>query len=260
MLHIKNLTVYSSRKKILDNISFNVQKGESLVIVGESGSGKSTLLKLFLGLPLNGLEIESGTIAYEDTIIQPGNRRVMLPFLGRDLVWITQHASLNFNPRHKIKKHYNDLVKNHRQVVSTVRSLEECLELVGLTPREVVDRYPFELSGGMMQLVALALSLVTRPKILLADEPTSALDVLSRQRLINILTALKKKENLSLLLVTHDFSVARQLADKIIVMQKGRIVEEGDKDNVLIAPRNDYTKKLLEAIPKLVLKSNEEIK
>lgn len=259
MLTIKNITICSATKTVLQDVSLDVQKGESLTIVGESGSGKSTLLNLFLGLPLNGLEIEGGTIAFGDTIIQPSNRRVVLPFVGRDLAWMTQHANLNFNPRHKIKKHYRDLVKNHRKVVPDIRSLEECLEMVGLAPEKVIDKYPFELSGGMMQLVGVALSLATRPKVLLADEPTSALDVLSKQELINTLKILKDEEKLSLVLVTHDISVARQLADRVIVMEKGRIVEEGDKNKVLNTPQNPYTQKLLAAIPKLTMTKSEEM-
>ena len=134
-----------------------------------------------------------------------------------------------------------------------MRSLEDCLQMVGLDPLQIPSKYPFELSGGMMQRVAIALALVSHPKFLLADEPTSALDVLSKESLIETLKKLCLTDHLTLLFVTHDMSVAKELADRVLVMKEGKIVEEGSRDHIFQNPQHSYTQKLLRAIPKLKL-------
>lgn len=251
MLEIKDLLVQSADKVILDRVSLSLAEGESLSIVGESGSGKSTLLKILLGLPLRGLTVAEGSMVFEGQEILPQDHRIYLPFVGREVAWISQHASLSFNNRRKIKKHYQDLVKNQGQQAVNLRSLEECLEMVGLLPEKVINKYPFELSGGMMQLVGVALALASRPKLLLADEPTSALDVLSKMKLLRLLSKLNEEENMAILFVTHDISVAEHLAQKVVVMKEGRIVESGPAHQVLRHPEQAYTQKLLKAVPKL---------
>ena len=251
MLEMKDLLVQSADKVILDRVSLSLAEGESLSIVGESGSGKSTLLKMLLGLPLRGLTVAGGSMVFEGQKIHPQNHRIYLPFVGREVAWISQHASLSFNNRRKIKKHYQDLVKNHGWQAANLRPLEECLEMVGLLPEKVVNKYPFELSGGMMQLVGVALALASRPKLLLADEPTSALDVLSKMKLLNLLSQLHQEENMAILFVTHDISVAEHLAQKVVVMKEGQIVESGPAHQVLRHPEQAYTQKLLKAVPKL---------
>lgn len=251
MLEMKDLLVQSADKVILDRVSLSLAEGESLSIVGESGSGKSTLLKMLLGLPLRGLTVTEGSITFEGQEIHPQNHRIYLPFIGREVAWISQHASLSFNNRRKIKKHYQDLVKNQGQQAANLRPLEECLEMVGLLPEKVVNKYPFELSGGMMQLVGVALALASRPKLLLADEPTSALDVLSKMKLLDLLSKLHQEENMAILFVTHDISVAEHLAQKVVVMKEGQIVESGPAHQILRHPEQAYTQKLLKAVPKL---------
>ena len=253
MLQLTNVTVSSPSKIILDQLSLTVSAGEAVGIVGESGSGKTTILKLLLGLPLNDLVITQGSISYRDQAISPQKKRVSYPFVGTELAWVTQQSSLGFNNNRKIKDHYEDLVKSHRSQVEKMRSLEECLQMVGLDPAQVPSKYPFELSGGMMQRVSIALALATHPKLLLADEPTSALDVLSKESFIKTLIQLLRTEESSLLFVTHDMSVAKKLADRILVMKEGRIVEEGRRDQIFQNPQHPYTQKLLRAIPKLKL-------
>ena len=251
MLEMKDLLVQSADKVILDRVSLSLAEGESLSIVGESGSGKSTLLKMLLGLPLRGLTVAGGSMVFEGQKIQPQDHRIYLPFVGREVAWISQHASLSFNNRRKIKKHYQDLVKNQGQKAANLRPLEECLEMVGLLPEKVVNKYPFELSGGMMQLVGVALALASRPKLLLADEPTSALDVLSKMKLLDLLSKLHQEEKMAILFVTHDISVAEHLAQKVVVMKEGQIVESGPAYQILRHPEQAYTQKLLKAVPKL---------
>ena len=253
MLQLTNVTVSSPSKVILDQLSLTVSAGEAVGIVGESGSGKTTILKLLLGLPLNDLVITQGSISYRDQAISPQKKRVSYPFVGTELAWVTQQSSLGFNNNRKIKDHYEDLVKSHRSQVEKMRSLEECLQMVGLDPAQVPSKYPFELSGGMMQRVAIALALASHPKFLLADEPTSALDVLSKESLIETLKKLRLTDHLTLLFVTHDMSVAKELADRVLVMKDGKIVEEGSRDHIFQNPQHPYTQNLLRAIPKLKL-------
>ena len=253
MLQLTNVTVSSPSKVILDDLSLTVSAGEAVGIVGESGSGKTTLLKLLLGLPLNDLVFTQGSISYRDQAIRPQKKRISYPFVGTELAWITQQSSLGFNNNRKIKHHYEDLVKSHGSQVEKMRSLEECLQMVGLDQLQIPSKYPLELSGGMMQRVAIALALASHPKFLLADEPTSALDVLSKESLIETLKKLRLTDHLTLLFVTHDMSVAKELADRVLVMKEGKIVEEGSRDHIFQNPQHSYTQKLLRAIPKLKL-------
>lgn len=253
MLQLTNVTVTSPSKVILDQLSLTVSAGEAVGIVGESGSGKTTILKLLLGLPLNDLVFTEGSISYRDQPINPQKKRVSYSFVGTEVAWISQQSSLAFNNNRKIKHHYEDLVKSHRSRVDEMRSLEDCLQMVGLDQLQIPSKYPLELSGGMMQRVAIALALASHPKFLLADEPTSALDVLSKESLIETLKKLRLTDHLTLLFVTHDMSVAKELADRVLVMKEGKIVEEGSRDHIFQNPQHSYTQKLLRAIPKLKL-------
>jgi len=253
MLQLTNVTVSSPSKVILDQLSLTVSAGEAVGIVGESGSGKTTILKLLLGLPLNDLVFTEGSISYRDQPINPQKKRVSYPFVGTEVAWISQQSSLGFNNNRKIKHHYEDLVKSHQSRVDEMRSLEDCLQMVGLDQLQIPSKYPLELSGGMMQRVAIALALASHPKFLLADEPTSALDVLSKESLIETLKKLRLTDHLTLLFVTHDMSVAKELADRVLVMKEGKIVEEGSRDHIFQNPQHPYTQKLLRAIPKLKL-------
>ena len=253
MLQLTNVTVTSPSKVILDDLSLTVSAGEAVGIVGESGSGKTTILKLLLGLPLNDLVFTEGSISYRDQPINPQKKRVSYSFVGTEVAWISQQSSLAFNNNRKIKHHYEDLVKSHQSRVDEMRSLEDCLQMVGLDQLQIPSKYPLELSGGMMQRVAIALALASHPKFLLADEPTSALDVLSKESLIETLKKLRLTDHLTLLFVTHDMSVAKELADRVLVMKEGKIVEEGSRDHIFQNPQHSYTQKLLRAIPKLKL-------
>ena len=253
MLQLTNVTVTSPSNVILDQLSLTVSAGEAVGIVGESGSGKTTILKLLLGLPLNDLVFTEGSISYRDQPINPQKKRVSYSFVGTEVAWISQQSSLAFNNNRKIKHHYEDLVKSHQSRVDEMRSLEDCLQMVGLDQLQIPSKYPLELSGGMMQRVAIALALASHPKFLLADEPTSALDVLSKESLIETLKKLRLTDHLTLLFVTHDMSVAKELADRVLVMKEGKIVEEGSRDHIFQNPQHSYTQKLLRAIPKLKL-------
>ena len=247
MLEIQHLTVQSKDRIILEDVSFQLEESQSLAIVGESGSGKSTLLKVLLGLPLRDLRIAKGQFSWQ------GEERLQQSssFVGSEIAWVSQQAGRFFYDRRTIKNHYRDLVRSLKGRTPNIRSFKECMDLVGLEAKKVARAYPFELSGGMMQWVAIALSLVSYPKVLLADEPTSALDVVTKLEIVALLTCLKKEEGLSLLLVTHDMAVAAALSDHMLVIRAGRVIEQGITVQLLESAKDDYTKELLAATPRL---------
>ena len=171
--------------------------------------------------------------------------------MGSEIAWISQQAGRFFYDRRTIENHYKDLVKSLKGRTPNIRSFKECMDLVGLEAKKIAPAYPFELSGGMMQRVAIALSLVSYPKILLADEPTSALDVVTKLEIVDLLARLKREEGLSLLLVTHDMAVAAALSDHMLVICGGQVIEQGATVQLLESAKEDYTKELLAATPRL---------
>ena len=249
MLELQHLTVQSKDRIILEDVSFQLGEFQSLAIVGESGSGKSTLLKVLLGLPLRDLWIVKGQYRWQGE--EQLQQASPFSFVGSEIAWISQQAGRFFYDRRTIENHYKDLVKSLKGRTPNIRSFKECMDLVGLEAKKIAPAYPFELSGGMMQRVAIALSLVSYPTILLADEPTSALDVVTKLEIVNLLARLKREEGLSLLLVTHDMAVAAALSDHMLVIRGGQVIEQGATVQLLESAKEDYTKELLAATPRL---------
>lgn len=249
MLELQHLTVQSKDRIILEDVSFQLGEFQSLAIVGESGSGKSTLLKVLLGLPLRDLWIAKGQYRWQGE--QQLQQTSPFSFVGSEIAWISQQAGRFFYDRRTIENHYKDLVNSLKGRTPNIRSFKECMDLVGLEAKKIAPAYPFELSGGMMQRVAIALSLVSYPKILLADEPTSALDVVTKLEVVDLLARLKREEGLSLLLVTHDMAVAAALSDHMLVIRGGQVIEQGATVQLLESAKEDYTKELLAATPRL---------
>ena len=249
MLELQHLTVQSKDRIILEDVSFQLGEFQSLAIVGESGSGKSTLLKVLLGLPLRDLWIAKGQYRWQGE--EQLQQASPFSFVGSEIAWISQQAGRFYYDRRTIENHYKDLVKSLKGRTPNIRSFKECMDLVGLEAKKIARAYPFELSGGMMQRVAIALSLVSYPKILLADEPTSALDVVTKLEIVDLLAHLKREEGLSLLLVTHDMAVAAALSDHMLVICGGQVIEQGATVQLLESAKEDYTKELLAATPRL---------
>lgn len=249
MLELQHLTVQSKDRIILEDVSFQLGEFQSLAIVGESGSGKSTLLKVLLGLPLRDLWIAKGQYLWQGE--EQLQQASPFSFVGSEIAWISQQAGRFFYDRRTIENHYKDLVNSLKGRTPNIRSFKECMDLVGLEAKKIAPAYPFELSGGMMQRVAIALSLVSYPKILLADEPTSALDVVTKLEIVDLLARLKREEGLSLLLVTHDMVVAAALSDHMLVIRGGQVIEQGATVQLLESAKEDYTKELLAATPHL---------
>jgi len=233
------------RVRAVDGISFSLPPGQTLGLVGESGSGKSTACRAVLQL----LRPTSGSVRFEGREIAGLRRRAMRP-LRRQMQMVFQDPQASLNPRRRIGQIVADPLR--RQGIGSGgerrRRVEEMLERVGLETAHR-QRYPHELSGGQRQRVGIARALILEPKLVVADEPVSALDVSIQAQIVNLLADLQEQLGLTYLFVAHDIGVVRHVADRIAVMHEGRIVEQGDADQICERPADPYTKQLLASVP-----------
>jgi oligopeptide transport system ATP-binding protein len=231
--------------RAVDGISFRIEPGQTLGLVGESGSGKSTACRAVLQL----IKPSSGSVRFEGQEIAGCSRRQMRP-LRREMQMIFQDPYASLNPRKRVGQIVGDPLKRQRVASGGElrKQVQELLERVGLAS-EHYNRFPHEFSGGQRQRIGIARALALRPKLVIADEPVSALDVSIQAQIINLLDDLQDEFGLTYLFVAHDIGVVRHIADRIAVMNKGEIVEQGEADQVCENPRHDYTKKLLAAVP-----------
>ena len=255
MLEIKDLTIqYGDKLPVVENFSLSLKKGEIITIVGESGSGKSTVLSSILGLLPNGGKIISGDIIYNGNSMLSKSLNQWRELRGTEITMISQDSGGTLNPIRKIGKQFVEYIQTHSKM-STKEAEEKAKDMfskVNLPDPEIIMKsYPHQLSGGMKQRVGIAMALTFRPKIILADEPTSALDVITQAQIVKEIMDLRKKFDTSIIMVTHNLGVAAYISDKIIVMQNGKIVDAGNKNEVIENPKSEYTKKLLEAVPEI---------
>ena len=232
------------------NISFQVNKGETVALVGESGSGKSVSALSTAALLGNAASVD-GEITIDGNSIDPKDERALQKLRGAQISFIFQEPMTSLNPLHTIERQLSETISLH-QNLNKQKLRENCialLEKVGIRDVEFrLKAYPHQLSGGQRQRVMIAMAIANRPKILIADEPTTALDVTIQAQILNLLANLKKEFGMSMLFITHDLNIVRQIADRVCVMNSGRIVEQGVTDIVFEKPKHDYTKKLLKAI------------
>ena len=255
MLQIENLSVsYDGKNLAVDHVSLDVKRGEIVTLVGESGSGKSTLLHTILGLmPQNGSVLTGKIQLFGEDILQTGAQRLQ-KMRGDQISMIFQDAGRYMNPTSRIGKQYRTFLKSHnrysdKECDETAIDMLQRLQLQD--PERVLKAYPFELSGGMCQRVAIAMAMTLRPKLLLADEPTSALDVTMQAQVIQQMLELKKQFGTTIVMVTHNMGVAAYISDYIGVMQNGRLIERNAAKELIRHPAHAYTVSLLDSVIEL---------
>lgn len=244
----------------VEDVSFQINPGETLCIVGESGSGKSvSSLALMRLVEYSGGAISQGRVLFDRGQGEPldltqEDQAQMRGLRGNDISMIFQEPMTALNPVYTIGRQLGEGLRLH-QNLSRSQARKRVLELLHDVripePERRVDQYPYELSGGMRQRVVIAMALACRPRLLIADEPTTALDVTTQADILALIDRLKRDTGAAVLFITHDMAVVAQMADRVVVMQQGRKVEEGDVQQIFDAPRHPYTKSLLAAVPKL---------
>ncbi|MBA8793486.1 peptide/nickel transport system ATP-binding protein [Friedmanniella endophytica] len=228
------------------NVSFDLNKGQITTIVGESGSGKSTMARMVLGL----LPITSGTMTFEDrdvTKLRGGARTAY----WRDVQAVFQDPFSAFNQFFTVRRLLSRALRLLGDAEAGQAKMEEALNHVGLSGPDVLDRFPHQLSGGQRQRVMIARALMMSPTMLVADEATSMLDASLRVNVLNVLTDLRDQLGMTILFITHDIGQACYLADRVLVMEHGVMVEQGPTDKVIFDPQHEYTRRLLSDVPRL---------
>ncbi|MGA7704297.1 MAG: ABC transporter ATP-binding protein, partial [Solirubrobacteraceae bacterium] len=256
LLDVRDLSVaFATREgevRAVDGVSFALGRGEVLAIVGESGSGKSVCAMTLMGLTRGPNTTISGRALFESRDLIGASEAQLRRIRGAELAMVFQDPQSSLNPVHRVGEQIAEQIRAHEPFVSKARALERAGELMERAripkARERVRAYPHELSGGMRQRVMIAMGLSLGAKVLLADEPTTALDVTVQAQILAQLKDLREQEDLSIVLITHDFGVVADVADRIAVMQAGRIVEQGTASGIFEHPQHPYTRGLLEAL------------
>ena len=258
LLSVSNLSVAfrngDETTLAVDRVSFTIQKGETLALVGESGSGKSvTALSILKLLTYPPASHPSGVVLFKGEDLLRADEEALRRVRGNEITMVFQEPMTSLNPLHTIERQIGEIIALHSglsgdQARARILAL---LEEVGL--RDAASRlnaYPHQLSGGQRQRVMIAMALANEPDLLIADEPTTALDVTIQAQILDLLKEIQKRRNMAILFITHDLGIVRRLADRVCVMTKGQIVEQGAVKDIFSAPQHDYTKKLLAAEPK----------
>ncbi|PYF06308.1 ABC transporter ATP-binding protein [Ureibacillus chungkukjangi] len=259
LLEVKDLQVSfigdEKEFEAVKGISFHVEKGETLGIVGESGSGKSVTARSIMRLlPSPPSFLKSGEINFQGKNLVEQSEKEMESVRGQHISMIFQDPMTSLNPTIRIGEQIAESLKKHQQVSKgeAYRKTIELLEQVGIKNSEKrYSQYPHEFSGGMRQRAMIAMALACNPSLLIADEPTTALDVTIQAQILSLMKSMQEKLGTSIILITHDLGVVAGMCDRVIVMKEGEIVEEGTTDEIFNNPKHDYTKRLLNALPKL---------
>jgi len=248
LVSLQNVTASYGAKAVLEDVSFDIFPGRTVAVVGESGSGKSTAARVLTGL----LPPDRGTVQYEGEAL-PNSSRLRSKDQLRHAQMIYQMADTALNPKHRLRKIIGRPLQFYlglrgRALETRIRSL---LEEIELDPDTYIDRYPSELSGGQKQRVGIARALAADPKFIICDEVTSALDQLVAEGILRLLVKLQQERGLSYMFITHDIATVEAIADDVVVMKDGRVVEMGTKDQILTPPHAPYTELLLSSVPKM---------
>ncbi len=253
LLVLEDVNVSYGADQVLRDVSFHVKQGRICGVVGESGSGKSTIIYAILGI-LEGGRVTSGSITYNGADLATLSREEMRETRGGQIALIAQEPAESFHPTRTLRRQLYEVADCHRDVsrAEAERRMISYLETFGIdAPQRVLDGYSFELSGGMCQRASIAMAMALSPSLILADEPTSALDVVTQKQVVAQLADLRDESGVSVLFVSHNIGVVAGLADDVLVMYAGCIVERGLAALVMNAPLHPYTRNLVAAVPRM---------
>jgi len=254
ILEVENLSVHFGHGdglvKAVDGVSFTVGRGETVALVGESGSGKSISAASLTKLAPRAAKYAGGSIQFEGQDMLSLSDRELRKIRGSQISYIFQEPMSSLNPVFTVGWQIEEAIKLHQKGVDRKAEVQRLLDLVHL-PDRLASAYPHQMSGGQLQRCVIAMALACSPELLVADEPTTALDVTVQREILNLLSELSEKVGLSILMITHNFGIVADLADRVYVMQKGCIVEEGATRQILYDPQHEYTKQLMAAVPRL---------
>ena len=277
ILSVRDLRTYYRQDegvvRAVDGASFDVHVGRTLGIVGESGCGKSVTARSILRIVEQNGSIESGSIRLRrrtesgqvdeiDLTTLPANSREIRSIRGGEIALIFQEPMTSFSPYHTVGNQIIEAIRLHSDLskkAARERAID-LLRMVGIPkPERRIDEYSFQLSGGLRQRVMIAMALSSDPKILIADEPTTALDVTTQAQILELLQRLQDEKGLAIILITHDMGVIAEMADDVVVMYLGRVVEQGPVDTIFHAPKHPYTQALLRSIPSILAKPRTKL-
>ena len=258
LLEVKDLTITFSgdfgESTFVDGVGFHVDAGETVCIVGESGCGKSITALSIMGLLGENGKVTCGQALFEGRDLLSLSQEQLDTVRGSEITMIFQDAMTSLNPVFTIGNQLTEAIRAHAHITQREAADQAAALLykVGLSdPRKVMKKYPHTLSGGMRQRVMIAMALCLSPKLLIADEPTTALDVTIQAQIMALLKSLQQEYRMSILLITHDMGLVAEMADRVLVMYAGQVVEEADAASLFLAPGHPYTKALLRSVPSI---------
>lgn len=259
LLEIKNLRTYFHADdgvvKAVDCVNLKIEKGEVVALVGGSGSGKTVCALSIVKLLPDNAKVVSGEILFKGIDLAKLGGKELRQIRGAKISFVFQEPMTSLNPVFTVGDQIVEAIQVHEEGSSRSLAEEKTAELLGLVgipdPRKKAGCYPHELSGGQRQRVMIAMALACKPDLLIADEPTTALDVTIQAQILMLLKDLQKKIGMAVLLITHDFGIVAEIAERVYVMHEGRIVEEGSVNDIFERPKDAYTRRLLAAVPEL---------
>lgn len=254
LLEVSNLSISYGDHPIVDDVSLSLDEGKVIAIVGESGSGKTTVIRAILGCLPNEGRVTGGSIVFNGKDLLKNTPEEWRRISGRDISMVFQSSGSMMDPIQTIGKQFVEYIREHADMTEEEAAKQAVAMLARMNlpnPETIMELFPFELSGGMNQRVGVAMGMFFQPKLLLADEPTSALDVTTQAQVVEEMMGICRDDNTAIIIVTHNLGVAAYMADEIIVMRYGDIIERGTSEEIVDHPKEDYTKELLDAVPQI---------